>query len=399
MRLLDRTACGTIGDIRAREIERPPAIVAAAGVELRGMVREGEQMPLKKLIEAKTRDVELSLGLFALALRNQHIGKTPIDFRITARKRWQEQRFRVASAALARADFRQVHTCLHIAGQVGNCTPIPVSGETMVRYGHEFPPQHAELKAYPRQRKGRNVIVRGMCLPIDSVRFGKAFEIGQQRAERNQIFEPAARCSDAATRSEHRVELHATRLIDRQRVALDCLARSAHQRRTRKMASCIVKAMYRRSDLGFDKRCAKRIVRARKLRGECLQTVERIQIAKILRRQTLLVDNRLGRAGEARVLGKARPCATARAVKVDRGDLPVGRGWIRKIKSDDCTHVAPPKRDFKLSRPVLSNGVNFPLTPAAPKYCTRQSTTEPLLLGVTSSMPVQREAAIPVIFV
>src|SRR5215469_5780617 len=129
MLLLDRTARGTISDIRARELERPPAIVAAAGVELCGMVREGQQMPSKKLIEAKPCGIELSLGLFELALRNQHIGKTPIDFRIAARKRWQEQRFRVAGAAFARANFRQVHTCLHIAGQVGNRTSIPVSGE------------------------------------------------------------------------------------------------------------------------------------------------------------------------------------------------------------------------------------------------------------------------------
>ena len=32
MRLLDRTACRTIRDIRAREFERPPTVVAAAGV-------------------------------------------------------------------------------------------------------------------------------------------------------------------------------------------------------------------------------------------------------------------------------------------------------------------------------------------------------------------------------
>src|SRR5262245_59054731 len=40
MRLLDRTACRPIRDIRARELERPPAVVAASGVELRSMVRE-----------------------------------------------------------------------------------------------------------------------------------------------------------------------------------------------------------------------------------------------------------------------------------------------------------------------------------------------------------------------
>src|SRR5215831_18523091 len=104
-----------------------------------------------------------------------------------------------------------------------------------------------------------------MRLPIDSVRFGKAFEIGKQGAERNQIFEPAARCSDPATRSEHRVELHATGLIDRQQLTFDSFARCARLRGTREMASCIVEAMDRRSDLGFDKRCAKRMVRARKL--------------------------------------------------------------------------------------------------------------------------------------
>ena len=68
MRLLDRTACRTIRDIRAREFERPPAVVAAAGVELRGMVREGEQVSPKKLFEAETCGVELCLGLFESSL-------------------------------------------------------------------------------------------------------------------------------------------------------------------------------------------------------------------------------------------------------------------------------------------------------------------------------------------
>ena len=42
MRLPNGTVCGTIGDIRPRELERSSGIVAAAGIELRGMVREGE---------------------------------------------------------------------------------------------------------------------------------------------------------------------------------------------------------------------------------------------------------------------------------------------------------------------------------------------------------------------
>ena len=68
IRLLDGTARGTIGDIGAREFERPPAIIAAAGVELRGMVRESEQMPPQELIEAGPRGIELSLGLFDTCL-------------------------------------------------------------------------------------------------------------------------------------------------------------------------------------------------------------------------------------------------------------------------------------------------------------------------------------------
>ena len=87
--LLERAARRTIRDIHARELERPPAVVAAAGVELRGMVREGEQVSPKKLIEAKPCGVELSLGLFEPFLRDQHVGKAPSDLRIAARKRRQ----------------------------------------------------------------------------------------------------------------------------------------------------------------------------------------------------------------------------------------------------------------------------------------------------------------------
>jgi ATP sulfurylase len=40
MGLVCRTACGSV---YARELKQAPAVVAAAGVELRGMVREGER--------------------------------------------------------------------------------------------------------------------------------------------------------------------------------------------------------------------------------------------------------------------------------------------------------------------------------------------------------------------
>ena len=264
---------------------------------------------------------------------------------------------------LARVDLRQVHTRLHIARQVGNGASIPERGKIRVRDGHELSPQHAELKADPRQRERRNVVVRVKRLPIDGVRLGEALEIGKHGAERHQIFEPTARRGDSATRSEHRIELHATCLIDRQRVALDRLARSAHQRGAREVASCIVEAMHCRSDLGVNERCARRVVHACELRGERFQTVECVQIAEKLRGQTLVVDNRLGNARAARVLRETCPCATARALQVDRGDLPVGRGRTGDGQVPRSSLMpATPKRVFRLPRPVLSNVDTMVLT-------------------------------------
>jgi hypothetical protein len=50
-RLLDRTTCGTIRNVHACEFERTRAIVPAAGIELRGMIRKGEQVPAQKCFE------------------------------------------------------------------------------------------------------------------------------------------------------------------------------------------------------------------------------------------------------------------------------------------------------------------------------------------------------------
>src|SRR5262249_50755935 len=154
-------------------------------------------------------------------------------------------------------------------------------------------------------------------LPIDSVRLGEALEIGEHGAERHQIFEATARRARPAARSKHRIEFHAAGLVDRQRVALDLLARSAHLRPSREMPSCIVEAMHGGSALGMHKRRAIGVVHARELRGERFETVESVEIAEKLRYQTLLIDNRLGNAREARLSDETRPCATPRALQVD----------------------------------------------------------------------------------
>src|SRR5262249_36369713 len=135
MRLLDRAASRTIRDIRSGQLERPPEVVAAAGVEFRGVVREGEQVSPKKLLEAEPCGGELPLALVELSLRDEHISKAPPDLWIAARKCWHEERFRAAGLVLARVDLSQVHTHLHITRQVSKCASIPERGEIGVRHG------------------------------------------------------------------------------------------------------------------------------------------------------------------------------------------------------------------------------------------------------------------------
>jgi hypothetical protein len=47
MHLADSPTCRTIREIRTRELKRTLTVIAAAGIELRRMIREGEHMPSK----------------------------------------------------------------------------------------------------------------------------------------------------------------------------------------------------------------------------------------------------------------------------------------------------------------------------------------------------------------
>jgi hypothetical protein len=100
--------------------------------------------------------------------------------------------------------------------------------------------------------------------------------------------------------------------------------------------------MHCRSNLSLNKRCARRVIHARESRGERIQTVECVQIAGKLRCKTLFINNRLGNAQEGRVLRETCPCATARALEVDRarssssrglGSKTVKTGWSSSTRS------------------------------------------------------------------
>jgi hypothetical protein len=155
MSLLDRTACRTIGDIHAREFERPPTVVTAASVELRGMVREGEPVSPKKPIEAYACGGELRLRLFESLLRDQRISKTPSDLGIAARQRPPEQRLRLARFVLARVDLRQVHTRFYISRQVGKGALIPLCRKTR---GEDR--ENATLKVYKGAPHGMSATLK-----------------------------------------------------------------------------------------------------------------------------------------------------------------------------------------------------------------------------------------------
>src|SRR5262245_59919964 len=81
-RLPDCTTRRTIRNIDARELQRAPLIVAAAGVELRSMIGEGQQVRSQKSFESKSSRVELPFALGKSLLRDERIGQAPPGFRV-----------------------------------------------------------------------------------------------------------------------------------------------------------------------------------------------------------------------------------------------------------------------------------------------------------------------------
>src|SRR5262249_5300004 len=144
---------------------------------------------------------------------------------------------------LACVDLRQVNARFHITRQINNCPSIPKRGKIWVWHGNELSPQHAKLKADPRQWKRGNVVVSGQSLPKNSICLGEALQISKQGAEWNKIFEPTACLRNSPPRNEHRIKISATSLIDAQQSAIGFLPQCVQRRDTREVLSCIGKAM------------------------------------------------------------------------------------------------------------------------------------------------------------
>jgi hypothetical protein len=83
--------------------------------------------------------------------------------------------------------------------------------------------------------------------------------------------------------------------------------------------------MRHRGDLGLHQRCPMRALDFGEPGGQRIHAVERVQVTEKLGRKALVLDDRLGSPREAWVAGEPGPSAAARALQVDRGDLPVSR--------------------------------------------------------------------------
>jgi hypothetical protein len=90
MRLLEGPQRWPIGDVDARELERPDAVVAAPSVKCGAMVGKCKHLSLKERLESGAGRLHMRLGVGRFSVRPQRVGETPTNFRIAARNRWNE---------------------------------------------------------------------------------------------------------------------------------------------------------------------------------------------------------------------------------------------------------------------------------------------------------------------
>src|SRR5262245_46760697 len=99
MRLLEGPQRRAVRNIDARKVKSPAAIVPAASVELRAMVRKCKQVPCENDLESQPGGLHLRFRLGEFPLGSQHVGETPEDFRIAARNSRRKKRLGFVGAA------------------------------------------------------------------------------------------------------------------------------------------------------------------------------------------------------------------------------------------------------------------------------------------------------------
>src|SRR5262249_27146088 len=194
-------------------------------------------------------------------------------------------------------------------------------------------------------------------------------------------------------RTQHPIEIHAARLIDSQSQTLNIDRGCPSERGLRKVAPRVGKAMQHRCNLGLDQRGARGPrVHFGEMFHQRLEAVESGYVADKLHRQLLVFDDNLCDPVSQWVCKEPIPRSPARALQIDDGDFTVGGRRDSAIEFGSDDHFAAPKRDFRLSSPVLKSVETIVLTIISPwpfpRYCARHSTELPVPLGFTPRIPV-----------
>ena len=131
---------GRFDDIDFRQLKGPHGIVAAAGIELRAVVRKREQVLSQKNLEAAPSSLHLRIRISEIAswqsvmsARRQCTSGSPLETAGISRD------FRVLCPAVTRINLRQMHARLHIARQIFDSLSIPLRGPAQLCFGTSSP--------------------------------------------------------------------------------------------------------------------------------------------------------------------------------------------------------------------------------------------------------------------
>lgn len=140
MCLLERSQRRTVRKVDAGEFESPSGIVATGGVELRTMVRKGQQVLSEKNLEARLRGPHLFFRLGGPAHGGQHLRQTPGHFRVAGQDGRDQQGLRFRAESGPQTDLRQMHARFHITGQTLDGLLIPLGRPSTLWLGDQLSP-------------------------------------------------------------------------------------------------------------------------------------------------------------------------------------------------------------------------------------------------------------------
>src|SRR5215471_21547515 len=202
-----------------------------------------------------------------------------------------------------------------VSGQAVDGSAVPLRGSVRLRLRHEFSPQRTKLKAHPRHGERRNISVLAQGLSVNSVGVGEFAQVRQQSTQCHQVLQPAGLRCDLAPRTQSSIEVHPARLIDIESQSADFFRWRPVLLSTGEKAPRLRESMRHRGDLRLDQRGAGRLrIDLAELSRQRLQAIKCRYVADELRRQALVINNRLGDPIMPGILKEPTPGPPARAL-------------------------------------------------------------------------------------